>query len=752
MTTLAIIPDYENKRLEFSGTVAAGEHVAVSIVGGSEWAGTGSALRLRVLFGGKMVAVFPYWTDENEDDWPDEVVSADAWDTTGDDPTCTLVLNTIQAEKMLRRGGECLWILDDTENHTLYGMGLCHVEPWPKNLPSDVPYNLDGYPDFVKDAKQAILDAQAAISEAVDEANGIVAYVTSAKNSAQAAATNAGAFKDQAETAASNAGDFKTLAETAKTGAEAAQTAAETAQGKAEDAQAAAEAVQVAVENKADKVSPATVGNLAALDDDGNLTDSGKSVDSFAEVLHQHTMNDVEGLVAALAGKGDVMTLANIAIKVATLIGSVAGDDALSVREIVALVIAASANSGVLANKRDKDDLTYGEDFWFAYNESRTVRYVLVPYDNMAWRCQDVFKLLFDSERGEWTFVSWNDFYSAQVWDDANATSLTFTLNGVTYSLTKGNAIVLKTDLPTRTSQLTNDSSFLTAHQNISGKLDGVAAYPAWSDSQGHPAGTVVSHNGRLWHTNDELIGGGTTVEEPSDMSGEWYEITVGELLAEKQEALSAAQLANIAAVPNKAAAADLPYALVEPGKWSIEPTDTTFHGNPIKIVQVVGGGWQVFFDEGGGSYVGGISQSRGDASSLRLEWAASTEWAGDVSIVATRPSLPGHLCDRACNVVSVSSDTTLVLPAAIPGHLRDFLVRLEFGTLAEGATLPSVTFSAPTGETIVYEADGDEFPVPDSDGNWLYYFSESKTGATGHFAVGAKKLNVVTQSAEGGT
>ena len=76
-----------------------------------------------------------------------------------------------------------------------------------------------------------------------------------------------------------NAKYFKEQAAGSATAAGNAQTAAETAQGKAEDAQAAAEdaaaAAQSAMSTKADKVASATVGHVAALDANGNLTDNG---------------------------------------------------------------------------------------------------------------------------------------------------------------------------------------------------------------------------------------------------------------------------------------------------------------------------------------------------------------------------------------------------------------------------------------------------------------------------------------------
>lgn len=98
-----------------------------------------------------------------------------------------------------------------------------------------------------------------------------------------------------------------------------------------------------------------------------------------------------------------------------------------------------------------------------------------------------------------------------------------------------------------------------------------------------------------------------------------------------------------------------------------------------------------------------------------------------------------GTLLDRAGNLVVVSGDTVLTLPAAVAGYLRDFLVRLEIS----GSTVPTITFSPDGNESVTYETDGNEFPVPDEAGTWLYAFTETDTST---FAVSLKKVNTVAQ------
>jgi len=186
--------------------------------------------------------------------------------------------------------------------------------------------------------------------------------------------------------------------------------------------------------------------------------------------------------------------------------------------------------------------------------------------------------------------------------------------------------------------------------------------------------------------------------------------------------------------VAGKADASDLLYALVTPGEWTFSD------GGSYVISDVIEGsdGWYFSLD--------GISPSE-PAFNTRAEAESSLVLNFPyVGITATRASLPGHLLDRAGNRVEVSGDTTLTLPAAVPGYLRDFLVRLEIS----GSTVPTITFQgqgseAPNGaDEITYETDGDEFPVPDEAGSWLYSFTESCVAHK--FAVSLKKVNPVAQ------
>ena len=187
------------------------------------------------------------------------------------------------------------------------------------------------------------------------------------------------------------------------------------------------------------------------------------------------------------------------------------------------------------------------------------------------------------------------------------------------------------------------------------------------------------------------------------------------------------------AKVSDFATPSDLPYAMVTPGEWEFSGSGYDAAAN-YEIAYTVGS-WYLRAVTGvpDNPYVD-LDQVVGDENDLSVDFV-------NYQITATRASLPGHLLDRAGNRVVVTDDTTLTLPALVnAGKLRDFLVRLEIS----GSTVPTITFAAPTGETITYETDGDTFPVPDEAGDWLYSFTESCVAHK--FAVSLKKVNAVTQ------
>jgi hypothetical protein len=183
------------------------------------------------------------------------------------------------------------------------------------------------------------------------------------------------------------------------------------------------------------------------------------------------------------------------------------------------------------------------------------------------------------------------------------------------------------------------------------------------------------------------------------------------------------------------ASLSDLPYRLVEPGEWEFSG-DLTGFSNLVVYYDSGQGQWFLDYEQEG--FPGQSDGVSGDGNELSVTFSHGDEsW----HITATRASLPGHLCDRAGNRVEVTGDTTLTLPAAVAGYCRDFLVRLEISD----STVPTITFSPDGNESVTYETDGDEFPVPDEAGTWLYSFTENCVA--NKFAVALKKVNVVSQA-----
>ena len=143
MTTLAIIPNWKNKSARFKGTVAAGEHVSVTIQNddgeGEKVIDDASTLRLRVVgMDGRTLAIFPEPVEEGE--------TPEAWGEADLTPlTCTINLNTVQMLKAVPPAANVplLWVLDDYENKTLYFKEQFPVEHWPRKFGEEEPTPTD---------------------------------------------------------------------------------------------------------------------------------------------------------------------------------------------------------------------------------------------------------------------------------------------------------------------------------------------------------------------------------------------------------------------------------------------------------------------------------------------------------------------------------------------------------------------------------------------------------------------------------
>ena len=292
MTSLQITPNWKNKTAKFKGTIAAGEHVAVSIANDDNYITDAANLRLRVVnpTNGKTLAQFPMPEEDGEEEvLPSSETPAEgevAWASDLTPLFCILNLNT---DRMLmavppEANVQLLFVLDDYEGKTLYFKDYCDVTHWPRRVGEEEPVNhLDDYRDLIEDFRERIDAAENSIRDAVDEANGIVAHVDAAKTDAQNSATEAGNSASAAQTSAATAKNWATSAAGSATAAEQWATGGTGGTPSAtNNAKYYAEQAEETFGSKADKVKSATSGNFAGLDANGNLTDSGKKAGDFA--------------------------------------------------------------------------------------------------------------------------------------------------------------------------------------------------------------------------------------------------------------------------------------------------------------------------------------------------------------------------------------------------------------------------------------------------------------------------------------
>ena len=187
---------------------------------------------------------------------------------------------------------------------------------------------------------------------------------------------------------------------------------------------------------------------------------------------------------------------------------------------------------------------------------------------------------------------------------------------------------------------------------------------------------------------------------------------------------------------------ADLSYALVTPGEWEFSDGGTHVITGPTGV----GGVW--FYSSGPRHLSNTFSSEAAALSALELTFTDHSTSDPFDPFTATRASLPGHLCDRANNLIDATSgNVTLTLPEYQAGKLRDLLVYVDLGD--DGTDPYSITFYFPSGESNTgFKAEGDDpasatFPAPTAAGEWWYSFTECKPHK---FAVSLKKVNTVAQ------
>lgn len=233
--------------------------------------------------------------------------------------------------------------------------------------------------------------------------------------------------------------------------------------------------------------------------------------------------------------------------------------------------------------------------------------------------------------------------------------------------------------------------------------------------------------------------------------------------LAGKQDALSAQQLANIAAVPGKASAADLRYRIAEAAVRKTLPADCfpvtfTNEGVSYSINSLVNeeeasaaGDMFIMVNENdysltmvkspatGSEKMGVVEVATFSAGGVYVTGEADLQFGGVSPVADTSPTLADiqTLADRTVNLITAGSGTASIdieLPElANVGRMRDFYVRLTVS-----ATSAS-TWTIGQGES--WDAMGSP-PSSFAAGTYLYHISEVAAGvwhAEDMFAVAGK-------------
>ena len=452
MTRLTIIPNVEKKRLTFDGRIASGEHVELRVFDFADKIEEGR-LRVRAVdFQGNTLAVFPVKSrDENGDVKKDENGN-DVWEQWGVDEdygyaTCVFNLNTIPALKYFRRGGECLIVLDDPESKTLYGTGHLCVMPWPKEIGKDEPVDLDSYPDNIRDFVRRLDDAEDNVEICRRDVESALSFASNANTNANTAVTTA-------QNAMSASSEAKTSAANALTDSAAAKKAAQDAEGLVSAAQNAAQSAQDAVKNLADVAKSGSYNDLAnkpaipsikglATTNEVEKSEARSRAELLVEVSRAKT---AEGeLDKSIAKKADATALATetqrAKDKERDLEERIAALKSFDVKVVDALPISGISNTVYLVPSRKSADLNVRDEYlWLdgAWEQIGSTSVDLTDYakkSELPRRPEDI---------------------GAQ--NALNPSQLAAVNSGITAD--KVAKMALKEDVPTKTSDLENDSNF----------------------------------------------------------------------------------------------------------------------------------------------------------------------------------------------------------------------------------------------------------------------------------------------------
>lgn len=404
--------------------------------------------------------------------------------------------------------------------------------------------------------------------------------------------------------------------------------------------------VSAALADKADKVPSAVSGNLASLDSSGNLADSGATPASIKAAAVAEVVANAPGTMDTLKEIADILGSSQ---QTGTVLKRILDLESGKVDKVQGKGLSANdytdADKARLDGKRDIGDLLVRA----APTDANGAKFYV---DGVATSEYD------DSVVGWW--------------------------------IPPGGPVVLWQS---------------AGHYTLQPRVTG---------AEGEDFALTAANN----YSADVTVGGATYhVVGCSDAIARVSEIPDVSVKADKVSGAAAGNLASLTAQGNLAdggvkpsdfaTPSDLPYRLVEPGKWGEVAGLPEGVSAPVEYFDD-----QWYFSVESAEYAGTLS-SDGLTLTATVPYEGSTH-----GVSATRASLPGHLLDRAVNAVSVTGATTLTLPALTTGKSRDFYIKLSLSSAA------SVSFVAASGENAP-----SFIPASPSVGSGVWHFTEVVAG-----------------------
>ncbi|MCR5839878.1 MAG: hypothetical protein K6G94_09640 [Kiritimatiellae bacterium] len=310
-----------------------------------------------------------------------------------------------------------------------------------------------------------------------------------------------------------------------------------------------------------------------------------------------------------------------------------------------------------------------------------------------------------------------------------NESTISFTLNGTPYTATRHRVAA---PIPAKTSDLTNDSGFLTQHQQLVPVYSQTPTFSDWSFS-GLPNGITVTsfyHYSNYWtiilsdgnHAELQGTANDTTVHISTR---DWMEAGGNDVTATRTRTDILGY--TLGSQSDKPLASEAEAETLRNGKANRAANPTT--GN-LAALDAQGNPTDSTIPAANVALKGNIPYDLGTPVVIS---AASSETVEGETVYYAAVTL----ANRTANIVQVTAtldELRITFPAATSGKVRDFGLRVETGTGSAALAAPALVPVAPTGETITLEnADGEIPALADgtatAKGVTLLYFCETAPG-----------------------